>query len=726
VTKIIRGTGVLAVCLVVSLTAAGETVRLVPVFRAGAIYEISNTVAHDLDGDGRAELVACSSGAPVALSARNGGYEVTWRAAAAGCSAGVAAGDIDGDGGAEVITAYAKNVMFFDPRGLSGPTRIVTIPGSNSITALALGNVDDDAAPEVVVVTGGTTYVYDGATLELQWTAGGYGGDSVAIGDVDGDSRREIVVNGSTAYVLDGAAETQKWGYVGGFSDVWALGNVDADSKDEIVFRMSGVTILNGDTFTMTSWANSYVDALAVADANDDGANEIVVGSYYNDTSGRNPVTGAELWKIESSYNSVTGVGAAELDGDAAPEVFWWNNVTFYVGGAAAPTPEWKSLGYYDRYHSAFGDLDGDGRLEYVVASFRTSSDTGGGTIRIFDAETHALLGTLTPGSYSAYVNEVAIGQLDGDPALEVAALIGYYGNTLVTWDGVTKQQEFSSNPGGTTLGPAMHIANIDADAVDEIILGTSDQHVLVLNGASNIIQKSLAITGSVADFALADLNGDTSRDLVVGGSAGLTVYDTTSWAVLGSQAMSYVSKIDATAADGGTVAATSEYYYSDFRVFKGAALTSAYTCNASARVMAFADVAGEERLIVADQTGNLRLYPLDGDACPEELEPVFAASSITDLTALDVTGDGRQDLILDGQGASAVALLGVSSETRGDVDGDGVITSDDIDDAVDYLFGAQPGISPSADATADQRISPEDLFHLIDYEFAGGAAPQP
>jgi hypothetical protein len=30
------------------------------------------------------------------------------------------------------------------------------------------------------------------------------------------------------------------------------------------------------------------------------------------------------------------------------------------------------------------------------------------------------------------------------------------------------------------------------------------------------------------------------------------------------------------------------------------------------------------------------------------------------------------------------------------------------------------------ADVNADQRISPEDVFALIDYEYAGGPEPQP
>jgi hypothetical protein len=716
---------VLALCAAFSLVAAGEEVRLVPVFRAGGIYQLSNIAAHDLDGDGRPDIVACSSGAPMALTERSGAYVPLWHGANAGCSGGVAAGDLNGDGGAEIVTAYASKIMLFDPRGLSGPMATLTIPAAATITDLALGNVDDDPAPEIVATTGGATYVYDGATLEQQWVATGYGGSSVRIGDVDGDSRREIVVNGSTGYVLDGAAETQKWGYVGGFSTVWTLGNVDDDAKDEIVFNGgSNVTILNGDTFETSSWpAGSH--ALGVADADHDGTNEILV-SYYEYITGRNPKNGHSLWTIINSYSGAYSLDAADLDGNGTPEVFWSNSVTIAVGNAGVLEPTWRSVAWSGPFQSAFGDLDGDGRLEYVIAS-REKSTSGRGGIEIFDGETHRSLGTLEVPSYEDYVDELAVGQLDNDPALEVAALVGYYGNTLMTWDGVTHQQEFVSNSGGNGFSAAMLIANIDADAVDEIILGTNDQHVVVLSGASNIIQKSLAISGTAVDFARADLNADTVGELVVATSAGITVYDmNAAWAVLGSQAVSNVRDVDATSADGGTVALATDYYYeAALRVYQGAALTPAYTCPLSAARVAFSDVAGEERLIVSDNTGQIRVYPLEGSSCPE-VEAVFVTGAIGNLTVLDVTGDGRKDLIIEATGATTIALLGFSSELRGDVDGDEVITSDDIDDAVDYLFGAEPGISPSADATADERISAEDIFVLIDYEFAGGAAPQP
>jgi hypothetical protein len=722
----------------IALAAAGEDVRLLPSFRYGTISDgvgQANLVPYDLDGDGKAELISCSNGAPFAVSARGGTYVTTWHGPAGSCTS-IAAGDRDLDGGADIIVAADQKLSVFDPRSLGGPAVTIALP--DYAVDVAIGNVDDDPAPEIVVLGLAATLVYDGATLELQWTATGYGGYSVQIGDVDGDARREIVVTGPTGYVLDGAAEVQKWGYAGGFP-AFTVGNVDGDAKDEIVFRASGnsaFTILNGDTFTTTTHAvDWYFDTLAVADANGDGLNEVITGNnQWGDIEGHSPVNGALLWSIYNPEHGTMAVGAADLDGDQTLEVFWGAGATssgddaLFIGRASTVQYLWRCLDLDGQYFSAARDLDGDGRVEYVVATRASSSGYEGGIIEIFDAATRLSIGRLfTDDSWEYGISAIGIGQLDADPALEIAALVN---GVLTTWDGSTHLQEFS-NSGGMSLvgsGDALLIANLDADAVDEIVVAAGEQ-VLVLNGASNFIQKSLVTGAPIVDFSAADLNGDSRRELVVATSSGLTVYDTASWGVLGSVAVASIHDTDATAAGGGTVA-VSFHSYGDpavpLQLYKGAALTPAFSCTTPwAAKLVVGDIGnGEMRLLTSSDDG-IRVYPLDADTCPQST-PVFETSTIHSLKLADVTNDGRNELLIDSEYASAIALLGLSSELRGDVDGDQVITADDVETAVDQLFGAAPGTSPAADANADGRVSVEDAFVLIDHQFAGGAALQP
>ncbi len=730
---------VLISCLAGSLAAAGEEIRLVPTFRYGTISDnvgLANLVAVDLDGDDRAELISCGDSTPFAVSARGDAYVTTWHGPVVDCVS-VTAGDRNLDGGAEVIVAGSEQLSVLDPRSLSTPIVTVALPAGAIGRDIALGNVDDDAQPEIVVLTDDAALVYDGATLELQWTADGFGGSSVAIGDVDGDARREIVVSGeASGHVLDGAAEVEKWGYVGGFGN-FALGNVDADAKDEIVFHHgyfeSPLTILHGDTFATTSFMANAVYAIAVGDANGDGANEIIIGSSsYGPIEGHAPAGGALLWKIANPEYGTMAVGTAELDGDATREVFWGGGFAssgpdaLFVGTPGANAqPDWRCDDLDGPFHSATGDLDGDGDLEYVVATSRSASGYSAGILEVFDIATGLSEGRLPYTTFFGVISAVAIGQLDGDAALEVAAVAN---GELYTWDGVTRLAEFNSDGAGYDgLGPgdSLLIANLDGDPVDEIVLSAgSREQVLVLNGASNIIQKAFPSDGSIRDFAIANLNGGASSELVVATTSGVTVYDTVSWTPLGSHDEPGIVLVDATAAAGGTVAIGFEQYGPvKLKLLKGANLKSAYQCEEqSLPTLAFGEIGDAgTRLLAVDDDGGLRVFPLDGDSCPDTVA-TFYSPWPNRMTFADTTGDGRKELIFDEFQSVTIALLGLSSEPRGDVDGDDVITTDDLDAAADYLFGLQPGISPTADTNADGRIGIEDLFVLIDHEFAGGA----
>ncbi len=728
-----------AVCLAISVAMAAEEVRLIPTVRHGTIgpgVSTADSVAADLDGDGVKELVSCSNGAPFAVSTRAGTFVPVFHGPSFGCY-GLDAGDLDGDGGAEVITVAGDTIRIHDPRSLGAPVTVLKLPVAYEAAAVAVDNVDDDAAAEMIVVTNGATYIYDGATLELQWAADGYGGQSLRVGDIDGDARREVIVNGSTAYVLDAGAQAQKWGYAGGFSEMWDVGNLDADGKEEIVFRPAGnstqVSILNGDTFAMNTWSvpDGYL-GLAAGDADGDGSAEVVVGgTYYASVRGLAPADGTQLWSIGPDMETGLTLGVAELDGDDQPEVFW-SRVGYYaealfIGSTDKATPEWNSVAQNGPYYSAVADLDGDGTLEHIVATYATTNSySSPGTIEIFDLATGVSERTLPfPATYNSNVAAVAVGQVDADAALEVVALVGYYDFRLMTWDGVTGALEFTSATTSYRGGDdALAIANIDADPVDEVFVLTSNQ-LVVLNGASNIIQQALPFNNtSVVDFSLADLNGDQVLDVAVATYSAVTIFDTSTWASLGSRAVNAAYDIEATSADGGTIA-LGAYYDQYTYIFKGVTLTPAWSCVNHPSELLFAEIGGETRLVVGDIYGDIRLYPLSGDTCPDP-ESIPVGTGIRDLTLADADGDGRDELLIDTSSSTTIALLGGSSEMRGDVDGDEVIAEDDIDAVADYLFGSATAMRPAGDANADERIGVEDLFYLINYEFAGGAAPLP
>ena len=741
------------VCLT-ALAVGADDLRTVPFYRYGITSDdlgYANLELADITGDSRPEIISCSHGSPLALGYSAGNYVPVWHGPAVRCSAATAA-DADGDGATDVIVVNATgtyndggSVMLFDPRGFGGPKRTAVLPGNDEATDVVFGNVDFDAAPEIVVVTDDDTYVYDAATLDLEWTAVGYGGTDVFLGDIDGDARLEIVVNDSSfAAVLDAGNEVVKWGYAGGFGAYMAVGNVDADTKAEIVFLDSNgqlyteITILNGDFTTSTIADGSPV--LGIADANADGVNEIIVAQ--TSMRGLRPSDGAVLWNVALSAGTVhENVAVGDVDGDGSPEIAYGAGYAgspniMIVSSAISQTVEHAGIDLDPELYSATGDVDGDGRADLVVASTASGSGYSGGLVQILEPRTRTLKGLLSSTGFD--IRAVAIGQLDDDAPREIIALCtDYSGARLVVWDGATHQIQWLSAatnyPNPEFLEQDFAVANVDGDAVDEIILGMSDGNLVILNGATPIIQASKNV-GEVVGIEVADVDDDGTLEAVVGTTSKLYLLDTADWSVIKETPLSSIRQVAATAASGGRVAVSFEETWTNNVRLYDLQLTPLWTCPTPAEYnyynwapIAFADIGGETRLLAATGQGSLKVLPTTGGpACPASTTRTFSNRAIMMIHSADVTGDGWPELVLDTGTTIDVHLIGLATEIRGDADGDGSIGPQDIDELTDNLFGATPGMLPMADVNADERISPEDVFALIHYEYGGGPEPQP
>jgi hypothetical protein len=714
-----------------SSAALADELRMTTLLRGGDMTVNAGRAGiavRDVVGDSRAEIVTCAARSAHALAYDGvSAYREAWYSQEVGC-AGVAVADVNGDGSNEVIVGAADTnatccserglVYLFDPTGNRPPLASVQLSATLGVNAIAVGNVDNDAAIEIVAVTDSSTYVLDAATLAVQWTAG-WGGTSVAIGDLEGNGLAEVIVNGSDGHVLDAATQTYKWGYIGGFGTVMTAGDADNDGKAEIVGGTSSqVRVVHGDTFTVDTFSADASSGVTVADANSDGQLEIIASPYYSTIRGFS-ATGTQLWSTfdASTFNSgLTAVG--DPDGDGVTELVWgdFGRGGLVVGRANVNSTEWR--GWLLRgfeYQLAAGDLDGDGDAELVAGSTNT--------LIVRDARSGATVGNIPVPGTSQRVWRVAIGQLDADAANEIAILSGttYGAAALYVYDGVTYALQYNSDfVFGTML---LAIRNLDADAVDEIVLGSySGNKLQVMNGTGGFLQQNITLANAPRDVAIGDLDGDNILDLAVTTDYSAYVFRTSDWLERKKIVPpTYGYSAPPVAIMPGQLAIF--WPYDKLRTYDGTTLDEVRACTLMEQPGDLAYVTFGGRTRIASSEDKVRFYLTDGATCPAETLSTLPKHAYH-LSFADVTGDGRPELLHGAYNSFTVASLAWNDELHGDADADGISTDGDIDALASYLYGSGGAFHPGADVNGDATVRPDDLFYLINYRKGTGAPP--
>ena len=178
----------------------------------------------------------------IVLEYRDGAYQQVWRSPSMVTRIlKVHIADLSGDGDWAIIAYNTRGIIsVWSLRGYR--TLWETHEGQfRSIEALTTAQVDRDPQLEILFMSEGRLYIYDGAHFVEEWRSDQiYGATDIAVGDVDGSGTPEIVLN--TGFVLDAFSRTLKWESVDEFGQYIELVDIDGDGRLELIGGTASAT----------------------------------------------------------------------------------------------------------------------------------------------------------------------------------------------------------------------------------------------------------------------------------------------------------------------------------------------------------------------------------------------------------------------------------------------------------------------------------------------------
>ena len=324
----------------------------------------------------------------------------------------------------------------------------------------------------------------------------GFDGNSIAIGDIDGDGRIDIVaITGEGNIVLiDGDGNVERTsaavpagGTAAGFA--WggglAIADLDLDGFPEIIYGASVFsTTNNAITLAWTGTggtggaATEELSTAADLDLAPDGHLEVLAGNtaYKSD--------GTILWQSASLPNGFSGVG--DFNGDGKPEAVLVGNGQVWVLEGATGAIElgpFTLAGPGNGGAPTIADFDGDGRPEIGIAKQTFYSAVKPN----YDAGTLDPLWTTPSHDLSSSVTGSTVFDFSGAGRASVV-----YGDECFMWvfDGPTGDVLFSAPHMSFTGTEASIVADVDGDGHSEI--------VMVSNGVSPVGWQCLSADGGV------------------------------------------------------------------------------------------------------------------------------------------------------------------------------------------------------------------------------------
>jgi hypothetical protein len=412
----------------------------------------------------------------------------------------------------------------------------------SGLKSLSLTDLDGDGLAELIATDDNNLYVFN-ATGQLLWQLADAGGSDVVVGIMDNSGSLEIAT--TSGKVIDATTHAVVWDYQNGFGFRLRLAPFSGESYQQLIVAEPWDFIYSYDVGRqLPRWSISTFDndALEVADVDNDGVPEVILGDgQWGSVHVYDLNTQALKWEVSNPDHGVTNIAVGDVDNDGVAELLWgagWSDTGadhLYVASTTSPhSIKWQSIDLEGPFLGpAIGDLDGDGQPELVICSLYSNAGYDSGRILVFDLATLTLRAISDPvvDDFAwTGVHDLKLRDVDGNGRMSIMIGADYL------YDGAIEIYRFDPNntftrvwtnatrPMGNPFN-FVDAADLDNDGTIKIIAGNtvadtgSDGVYIYAYDYPSGVQswRSVALASgfsSVLGLIVDDLNGDGNKEI--------------------------------------------------------------------------------------------------------------------------------------------------------------------------------------------------------------------
>lgn len=414
--------------------------------------------------------------------------------------------------------------------------------GISGFRALSLTDLDGDGLAELIVTDDNNLYVFS-HTGQLLWQVPDAGGSDVVVGMMDNGSALKIAT--TSGKVIDAVTHGIVWNYQNGFGFRLKLAPFPGENYQQLIVAEPWDFVYSYDVGRqLPRWSISTFDndALEVADVENDGTPEVIVGDgQWGSVHVYDLNTQALKWEVSNPDHGVTDIAVGDVDNDGAIELLWgagWSDTgpdhLFVASTTGQHDIKWQSIDLQGPFLGpAIGDLDGDGQPELAICSLYSNAGYDSGRILVFDFATLALRAVSDPvvgnGAWTG-VHDFKLRDVTGNGRMSI--MIG----ADSFYDGAIEIYRFDPNntftqiwtnetrPSGNPFN-FVEATDLDNNGTIKIIAGNTVAHtgsdgvyVYVYDYPSGVQSwRSVALASdfnSVLGLDVEDLNHDGSKEI--------------------------------------------------------------------------------------------------------------------------------------------------------------------------------------------------------------------